>query len=230
MSDASGQGSGARVVLFVGLESLHNRLAAQDPDRITTIQAKDVETALRATSQHAPAVVVVDAAANAGEPIDFASVCRLSQPDFLSPIITVNTLDTEADIVINEWDEKHGNFYERTSPLRFLKNELSSALKLDESDDSAGYDPSDQEAHDELMDLGRNEYIKRGNKMYNIQTEVRVGKTMTIVTQVFDGGAIIDNTVQEVQRGPGDLTKRVGQVAGMQHYEAVTKVRRGRFA
>ena len=144
-----------------------------------------------------------------------------------APIISVDPRNTAAGIVINEWDEKHDAFYERSAPLQFLKSELRSALELGDTED--GFDPEDQATMEELMDLGRNEYVKSGDKMFNIQTEVRVAETITIVSQIFDGGAIIDNGVQVVHRGEGDLTKRVSRIAGMQHYEAVAKVRRGRF-
>jgi len=125
-------------------------------------------------------------------------------------------------VAINEWSEEHDSFFERGVPLRFLKDEMLSALGL-------GTSAAEEEEIERFRSLGRNESVKRGAKNFNIQTEVRVGDKITITTMVFEGGSIMDNNVRHCLRSEDDLIKKVSRVAGMQHYEAVAKVRRGRF-
>jgi len=222
------QDDAIQVVLFVGLAGLYERLNFGSPDRLRAMQESALDPALRAIPRDGPAVVIVDATTNTENMVDFASLVRTSYPDFRGLIITIDPRDPTADLSINEWDASHSAFYERAAPPRFLKDEVRSALSPDEASQAPDHELSDEE-YDELLELGRNEFVKRGERMLNIQTEVRAGVAMTIVTQIFDGGAIIHNSVQDVPRDEADLKKRVGRIAGMQHYEAVANVRRGRF-
>ena len=55
------------------------------------------------------------------------------------------------------------------------------------------------------------------------------GETMKIKTTVFEGGAVIDNSVQTYRRTEADLINKIARLAGTQHYDAVAKVRRGKY-
>jgi hypothetical protein len=211
-----------RTVFFIGLDQLAGKIDFGDGGQLRAVYKTEPEEALQAVSVEGPDLIVANSRPDDSGPMDFVSMARTCYPELRVPIILVDLNQPDDDAVINEYDEREGAFYERQVPLRFLKEEIRRACGLERT-------ASDELDPDEVRNIGRNEFIKRGDRKFNIQTEIMIGETVKIKTTIFEGGAILDHTVNSFSRTEKDIVHKLMKSAGSQHYEAVAKVRRGAY-
>jgi hypothetical protein len=209
-----------RTVFFIGLDQLAGKIDFGEAGQLRAVYKSEPEDALQAVGVEGPDLIVASGKGDGSEPVDLVAMTRTCYPALRVPIILVDLSQPDEDAVINEYDEQEGAFFERQVPLRFLKEEIRRACGLEESADN-------ELDLQELRNIGRNEFVKRGERKFNIQTEIMVGETVKIKTTIFEGGAILDHTVNSFAQTEKDIMHKLMKVAGSQHYEAVAKVRRG---
>ncbi len=209
-----------RTVFFIGLDQLAGKIDFGEGGTLRAIYKSEPAEALQAVGREGPDLIVASNSQQEAGAEDFVAMTRTCYPDLRVPIILVDLSQPEEDAVINEYDEKEGAYYERQVPLRYLKDEIRRACGMEEQ--------ADRELDlDELRNIGRNEFVKRKDRKFNIQTEIMVGETIKIKTTIFEGGAILDHAVNSFARTEQDIVHKLIKVAGSQHYDAVAKVRRG---
>ena len=231
-------------VLFVGLDHLAGKIDFGDGGQLRAVYRSTPDDALQTIGTERPVLIMANRGEGGSLSDDLVSMVRTCYPDLRSAIITVDADQPAEDVVISEYDEAQGTFYERNIPPRYLRAEIRRACGLDQATgDEKPAEAGSQEAPaspaeskddsdadlEELGKVGRNEFVKRGERKFNIQTEVMVGNTVKIKTTIFEGGVLVDHNVQSFSRTERDLVQRLIKLAGSQHYDAVARVRRGRY-
>jgi hypothetical protein len=80
-----------------------------------------------------------------------------------------------------------------------------------------------------LTDIGHNDCVNMGGRVYHIQTEVISAASVKIKTTVFQGGAVVDAIQQDLSGAKNDSNDLILQTAKIQHERAVKEVRDGKY-
>ncbi len=199
--------------LFVGLgqSEVGITLDAGRSLKIRTIEKP--EKLLEVLGDFTPHIIV------SGKLIDLAAIQK-NLPKFRTPVVLININDSYSELTIHEWDPETKNFIKRNAAL----------VELDEEIDQLCSQRRLMRTYKkDIKNIGFHNVAEGGEHTVHVDTEVFTGDSITIKTNIWKSGALIDSISQISRVTEDDIVSQLTESARAQHAAAMQDAKGGKY-